>query len=145
MDFPYKKTPLAAAIAAAFASAPAIAQQTEVVDQPEIEEIVVTGSRIRRTDLTAPSPLSVISRGANWGDGNGHHRFDPERDASSDAGLDEFFQLPWNRNSHSRSSRPGSQADVGAGQRQAVYPRPLEMGSWTSRGYRLHWWNALKS
>ena len=61
MDFPYKKTPLAAAIAAAFASAPAIAQQTEVVDQPEIEEIVVTGSRIRRTDLTAPSPLSVVS------------------------------------------------------------------------------------
>ena len=61
MDFPFKRTPVAAAIAAAFASAPMSAQETEVVDQPGIEEIVVTGSRIRRTDLTAPSPLSVIS------------------------------------------------------------------------------------
>ena len=61
MDFPFKRTPVAAAIAAAFASAPMSAQETEVVDQPEIEEIVVTGSRIRRTDLTAPSPLSVVS------------------------------------------------------------------------------------
>ena len=61
MDFPFKKTPVAAAIAVAFASAPTSAQETEIVDQPEIEEIVVTGSRIRRTDLTAPSPLSVVS------------------------------------------------------------------------------------
>lgn len=62
MDFPYKKTPIAAAIAVAFTSAPIVAQETEeVVEQPEIEEIVVTGSRIRRTDLTAPSPLSVVS------------------------------------------------------------------------------------
>ena len=61
MDFPFKRTPVAAAIAAAFASAPMSAQETEIVDQQEIEEIVVTGSRIRRTDLTAPSPLSVIS------------------------------------------------------------------------------------
>ncbi len=61
MDFPFKKTPVAAAIAAVFASAPMSAQETEIVDQPEIEEIVVTGSRIRRTDLTAPSPLSVVS------------------------------------------------------------------------------------
>ena len=61
MDFRFKRTPVAAAIAAAFASAPMSAQETEIVDQQEIEEIVVTGSRIRRTDLTAPSPLSVIS------------------------------------------------------------------------------------
>ena len=61
MDFSFKRTPIAAAIAAAFASAPTTAQETEIVEQPEIEEIVVTGSRIRRTDLTAPSPLSVVS------------------------------------------------------------------------------------
>ena len=63
MDFPYKKTPIAAALAVAFTSAPIVAQETEeVVEQPEIEEIVVTGApRIRRTDLTAPSPMSVVS------------------------------------------------------------------------------------
>ena len=61
MDFSFKKTPIAAAIAAAFAGAPTSAQETQIVDQQEIEEIVVTGSRIRRTDLTAPSPLSVVS------------------------------------------------------------------------------------
>ena len=61
MNFPYKKTPIAASIALAFTSAPMIAQETEIGEQPELEEIVVTGSRIRRTDLTAPSPLSVVS------------------------------------------------------------------------------------
>ena len=73
MDFPYKKTPIAAAIAVAFTSAPIVAQETEeVVEQPEIEEIVVTGSRIRRSDSDGAKPDVGCIRGANSGDGNGH-------------------------------------------------------------------------
>ncbi len=62
MNYPLRKTAIAAAIATAIAGPQAGAQ---IVDENEevgeIEEIVVTGSRIKRTDLTAPSPVSVVT------------------------------------------------------------------------------------
>jgi len=61
MNYRPRKTALAAAIATAIASAQTgiVAQAQEQVT--ELEEIVVTGSRIKRTDLTAASPVSVVT------------------------------------------------------------------------------------
>lgn len=60
MNYPIRKKAIAAAVAAAIAGPNAVAQETP--DQgDEIEEIVVTGSRIKRTDLNAGSPVSVVT------------------------------------------------------------------------------------
>ena len=45
-------------------AAPAFAQTTQPVqddEASEVEEVVVTGSRIRRNDLTSSAPLSVVT------------------------------------------------------------------------------------
>ena len=53
----------AAAVALALGHAPAIAQTDDVsFDEPAIEEIVVTGSRLLRRDFSSPSPISTINR-----------------------------------------------------------------------------------
>lgn len=62
----FNKTPLAAAIGSAivygslFASGAAAQQTGASADQNMIEEVVVTGSRIRRGDLESISPMAVI-------------------------------------------------------------------------------------
>src|SRR5258705_11550663 len=47
-------------------AAPAVAVSDEARPRPRTaeEEIVVTGSRIRRKDLTTPAPVTVITREA---------------------------------------------------------------------------------
>ena len=58
--FPSKRRGLALAVmvAAAGATMPLAAQQNE----PEVEEVIVTGSYIRGSALDAPSPVNVINR-----------------------------------------------------------------------------------
>ena len=58
--FPSKRRGLALAVmvAAAGATMPLSAQQNE----PEVEEVIVTGSYIRGSALDAPSPVSVVDR-----------------------------------------------------------------------------------
>lgn len=64
----FNKTPLAAAIGTAIAygsllaSGAAVAQQpgATAADQRMIEEVVITGSRLRRTDLEAVSPVAIV-------------------------------------------------------------------------------------
>jgi iron complex outermembrane recepter protein len=53
----------AAALAAVLVSAPAAAQQAAAASEasPPLQEVVVTGSLIKRTDTETPSPLQVIS------------------------------------------------------------------------------------
>lgn len=62
----FRKTPLATAVgaitAAALASVPVQAQEGPAAADDEIEEVVVTGSRIRRTVDDSPSPVTVIER-----------------------------------------------------------------------------------
>ncbi len=48
--------------AAPSAAAPAISPEAAPVKAKEVEEILVTGSRIRRLDLTTPAPVTVIGR-----------------------------------------------------------------------------------
>ena len=53
---------------------PAMAQEDSAVSA--IEEIVVTGSRLRRTDLSAPSPTVIVSEEAvrfHGGPGGSRH------------------------------------------------------------------------
>jgi hypothetical protein len=50
-------------------SLPALAQQNQAADR-EIEEIVVTGSRLIRRDLSAPSPVVTIDETALRYSGN---------------------------------------------------------------------------
>ncbi len=63
----YKRSRLALSVAAAVGaiastgSLPALAQDPAA---QQIEEVVVTGSRIRRTDLTSMSPISVFDEAA---------------------------------------------------------------------------------
>jgi iron complex outermembrane receptor protein len=54
------RTPLAAAIAATLFSVSAGAQQSPAVSA-ELQEIVVTGSLIKRTDTETPSPVQIIT------------------------------------------------------------------------------------
>ncbi len=58
--FPSKRRGLALAVmvAAAGATMPLSAQQNE----PDVEEVIVTGSYIRGSALDAPSPVSVVDR-----------------------------------------------------------------------------------
>ena len=58
---------LAAAIALALAPAPVVAQDDDAADA--VEEIVVTGSRLPRRNLTAPSPITTIDRDDILGSG----------------------------------------------------------------------------
>ena len=60
----HKLTPLAFAVGAALglAQGTAMGQESEdEVQAPEIEEVVVTGSRLKRDTYTSISPLQVIS------------------------------------------------------------------------------------
>ncbi len=54
---PFKKKVIAAAVASAVmgSTAPVYAQ-----DSSSLQEVVVTGSRIKRTDLSSPSPVAVV-------------------------------------------------------------------------------------
>src|SRR5271155_1054382 len=54
---------LAAAVAATLAGIPAYAQQeaTSTTANDQLEEVVVTGSLIRRTDTETPSPVQVVT------------------------------------------------------------------------------------
>jgi len=61
MNYCPRKTALAAAIATAIAGAQSGVQAQENTQAAELEEIIVTGSRLKRTDLTAPSPVSVVT------------------------------------------------------------------------------------
>jgi iron complex outermembrane receptor protein len=60
MNYPNRKTAIATAVAAVI-SGPYAHVQAQVDTDAQIEEIVVTGSRIARRDLTAPSPVSVVT------------------------------------------------------------------------------------
>ena len=51
---------IAMAVALAFAPGAVVAQDDDGADA--VEEIVVTGSRLPRRDLTAPSPITTIDR-----------------------------------------------------------------------------------
>ncbi len=56
---PYQRKILVTCILAGLTSSPAFGQQS---DDPQIEEVVVTGSFIRGSPLDAPSPVQVIDR-----------------------------------------------------------------------------------
>lgn len=62
----HKKTPLAHAISCALAAGalgtaqPVLAQQEEEADEQPVQEIVVTGSRIRKDVFTSSAPMDVI-------------------------------------------------------------------------------------
>ncbi|MDE0693063.1 MAG: TonB-dependent receptor [Gammaproteobacteria bacterium] len=62
----FKKTPLASAVgaitAAALAAVPVQAQEDAPGASEEVEEMIVTGSRIRRAVDDSPSPVTVIER-----------------------------------------------------------------------------------
>jgi outer membrane receptor protein involved in Fe transport len=58
---------VAAAVALAYAPGTAVAQDDDTADA--VEEIVVTGSRLPRRDLTAPSPITTIDRDDILGSG----------------------------------------------------------------------------
>jgi outer membrane receptor protein involved in Fe transport len=64
----YKQTALAAAISALLASDVLYAQdgerEEEIGNRGAVEEIVVTGSRIKRRDFNSPSPITTIDREA---------------------------------------------------------------------------------
>ena len=59
----FSKTGLSASIGLALA-APAIAQEVDSAGGAEIEEIIVTGSRLVRRDFSAPSPIQTIDADA---------------------------------------------------------------------------------
>jgi iron complex outermembrane receptor protein len=48
----------------AVTSLPVAAQELDLSDTPVVDEIIVTGSRIKRRDLDSPSPTSTIDRAA---------------------------------------------------------------------------------
>src|SRR5690349_13878741 len=54
--------PPAAPQSAVVGEAPAAAKPAAKNDQERTEEIVVTGTRIKRKDLTTPAPVTVINR-----------------------------------------------------------------------------------
>jgi len=62
----FRKTPLASAVgaitAAALATVPVQAQEDAAGASEEVEEMIVTGSRIRRAVDDSPSPITVIER-----------------------------------------------------------------------------------
>lgn len=70
-------------------AAPAAAQATPGTDAQNQSDIVVTGSRLRRTDLTAPSPTTVIGEADIKLSGN----------ATIESTLNEFPQLAAGTNS----------------------------------------------
>ena len=59
-------TALAAVMSAALAAAPAPAQEVEeeIGARDAVEEVIVTGSRIKRRDFNSPSPITTIDREA---------------------------------------------------------------------------------
>lgn len=62
---PIKLTALAAAISALCVSGELQAQETdEEIGERQVEEVIVTGSRIKRRDFNSPSPITSINREA---------------------------------------------------------------------------------
>ena len=62
---PFKVAALAAAVATVLATERAPAQEVEEeVGDRQVEEIIVTGSRIKRRDFNSPSPITTIDREA---------------------------------------------------------------------------------
>ena len=62
---PFKATALATAVSAILATDIAPAQEVEEeVGDRQVEEIIVTGSRIKRRDFNSPSPITSINREA---------------------------------------------------------------------------------
>ncbi|MEJ2127483.1 MAG: TonB-dependent receptor [Woeseiaceae bacterium] len=60
---PFKVTALAAAVSTIVATGVAPAQEVEEeVGDRQVEEIIVTGSRIKRRDFNSPSPITSINR-----------------------------------------------------------------------------------
>src|ERR1700674_542429 len=51
----------AAGFAAALMSAVAMGQTPATASAPELQEIIVTGSLIKRTDIETPSPVQILS------------------------------------------------------------------------------------
>jgi iron complex outermembrane receptor protein len=63
ISHPYQLSLLAAAVAQALAASPALAQNAPA-DEPGMQEVVVTGSRIIQSSANAQQPLSIIDRSA---------------------------------------------------------------------------------
>jgi iron complex outermembrane receptor protein len=61
MNIALRASAASVAMGLALASMPAFAQDALPDDSADIEQIVVTGSRIARPELTSPSPVSVVS------------------------------------------------------------------------------------
>ena len=57
----FKKKPLVGAISAAIMATTASMSTVYAQDDDSIEEVIVTGSRIMRTDLTSVSPLQIVN------------------------------------------------------------------------------------
>ena len=60
----YKLTALTVAISALLATDVVQAQEEEIIAADTVEEVVVTGSRIKRRDFNSPSPITTINREA---------------------------------------------------------------------------------
>ena len=69
----FKRSRLALSVAAAVGAIASTGSMSAVAQDPaaqQIEEVVVTGSRIKRTDLTSLSPISVFDEAALDQSGN---------------------------------------------------------------------------